>query len=399
MMDYTPVGLAGIDELPWGSHLCQFFASVDDLRETIVPYFKAGLENDERCLLVAMDPLGAEDARSALRAAVGDFDRRELAKQIEIHDVRTWYDAGGVIDAERMAGGLLRSEEQSRADGYNGFRTNGNTGWLRREQWTNFQDYETRVSLGLKGRRMISMCSYCMDSCGPRDVLDVVRRHDVTVGRDRGGWTAVATSGDEVARRSATEQRLSLLVQELEHRIKNSLATVQALAGSTIRSARSLDEFGKSFNGRIEALARTHSMLIAGDQGHVVLRELVENELAMYGDEKADRVTIAGPDIVLSAQPAMAFGMALHELTTNAVKHGALSARGGKLEVVWRRIADGLAFEWIEKDVYLLAQPARMGFGTQLLRRLLPHQLGARVDMNFDSGGLRAKIEIPLDRA
>lgn len=114
MSDHAP-------ELPCGSHLCQFFASGDELRDTIVPYCKAGLENDERCLLVAMDPFGADDARSALRAAVGDFDRRELAKQREIHDVRTWYAAAGAIDSGRMADGLLRSEEQARADGFNGF--------------------------------------------------------------------------------------------------------------------------------------------------------------------------------------------------------------------------------------------------------------------------------------
>ncbi|WP_426615295.1 MEDS domain-containing protein [Bradyrhizobium sp. McL0616] len=81
MSGHAPVGLAGIDELPWGSHLCQFFANGDELRDAIVPYFKAGLENDERCLLVAMAPFGADDARSALRAAVGDLDRRELEKQ------------------------------------------------------------------------------------------------------------------------------------------------------------------------------------------------------------------------------------------------------------------------------------------------------------------------------
>ncbi|MCD9112336.1 sensor histidine kinase [Bradyrhizobium japonicum] len=386
----------GIDELPWGSHLCQFFANGDELRDAIVPYFKAGLENDERCLLVAMAPFGADDAHSALRAAVGDFDRRELEKQIEIHDVRTWYAAAGAIDSERMADGLLRSEEQARDGGYNGFRTNGNIGWLRRDQWTDFQGYEARVSRGLKGRRMISLCSYCLDGCGPPDVLDVACRHDVTLGRNGGGWTAMAAGGDELARRSATEQRLSLLAQELEHRIKNSLATVQALAGSTIRNAHSLEEFEKSFNGRIGALSRTHSMLTAGGQEHVALRELLENELAMYSDESRDRVSMAGPDVVLGAQPAMAFGMALHELTTNAIKHGALSPRGGKLEVVWNRVANGLAFVWIEKDVYLSSQPARMSFGTQLLRRLLPHQLGARVDMNFNPDGLRANIEIPL---
>ena len=82
MADQAPVGLPGFEGLPWGSHACHFYPSADVLRDVVVPYLKAGLENDERCLLVAMYPFGAEDARDALRAALGDFERRELAKQI-----------------------------------------------------------------------------------------------------------------------------------------------------------------------------------------------------------------------------------------------------------------------------------------------------------------------------
>src|SRR6201996_881481 len=107
----APSGLDFVDGLPWGSHVCHLFKTRDDLRDIIVPYFKAGLENNERCLLVAMDPFSADDARSALRAAVGDFDRREKTKQIEIHDVRTWYDSDTVIDGEEIVTGLLKSEE------------------------------------------------------------------------------------------------------------------------------------------------------------------------------------------------------------------------------------------------------------------------------------------------
>jgi len=87
--------------MPWGSHVCQFFSNGSDLRDTLVPYFKAGLENNERCLLVAMEPFAADDARSALRAAVGDFDRRERRKQIEIRDVRAWYNSDSIINGER----------------------------------------------------------------------------------------------------------------------------------------------------------------------------------------------------------------------------------------------------------------------------------------------------------
>jgi len=170
---YAATGLQTLGELPWGSHVCQFFSNGADLRDTLVPYFKAGLENNERCLLVAMEPFTADDARSALRAAVGDFDRRERRKQIEIHDVRAWYNSDSIINGEEIVAGLLASEEQARADGYNGFRTHGNIGWLGRNQWEDLQEYEAGVTRGLRGRRMISMCSYCLDSCGSKELLDV----------------------------------------------------------------------------------------------------------------------------------------------------------------------------------------------------------------------------------
>src|SRR5215469_5489606 len=106
MSAHAPSGLDFAGELPWGAHVCQFFRTGDDLRDTLVPYFKAGLENNERCLLVAMDPFSADDARSALRSAVADFDRREKAKQIEVHDVHAWYDSASPIEGEVIVGGL-----------------------------------------------------------------------------------------------------------------------------------------------------------------------------------------------------------------------------------------------------------------------------------------------------
>jgi len=114
---YAATGLQTLGELPWGSHVCQFFSNGADLRDTLVPYFKAGLENNERCLLVAMEPFTADDARSALRAAVGDFDRRERRKQIEIHDVRAWYNSDSVINGEEIVAGRHTVQNSFLVDG------------------------------------------------------------------------------------------------------------------------------------------------------------------------------------------------------------------------------------------------------------------------------------------
>jgi PAS domain S-box-containing protein len=513
-------------EVPWGSHLCQFFADGADLRETLVPYFKAGLENNERCLMVAMSPFGVEDARSALRAAVADFDRRERQRQIEIHDVRAWYNSDTVINGEEIVTGLLASEEQARLDGYNGFRTHGNIGWLGRNQWSDFQEYETGVTQGLKGRRMISMCSYCLNNCGAEDVLDVMTRHSLVVTKRNGGWSSVAvtpydsdnrtaqrhapttaqqlsailetipaaiyttdkdgylahfneaavklwgyrpeigkqrwcgSSGifmfdgtavphdqcamakaiesaepvygvegyverpdgariacaafptpmfDEdghvigginmlvdISRQKAVQEQQSILVRELDHRIKNNLATIQAIAGTTIRNARSMDDFQEAFSGRIAALSKTHSLLTDNAQQHVPLRQLLKNELEIYEDGEGERISLAGPDVLLPAHFAVSYGMSIHELTTNALKYGALSTLGGTLKVNWTLEGSSLNLKWEESNVPIAGPPTRVGFGTQLLRRLLPHQLGARVDMTFEPDGLKAEISTEI---
>jgi two-component sensor histidine kinase len=394
MSTHAPSGLDVMNELPWGSHVCQFFRTGDDLRETLVPYFKAGLENNERCLLVAMDPFSVEDARSALRAAVGDFDRREKRSQIEMHDVRAWYNSDSVINGEEIVGSLLQSEEKARSDGYTGLRTNGNIGWVHRNQWIDFQDYEARVTRGLQGRRMISMCSYCLEACNSADVLDVISRHTLTLGKSQGGWCAIA--GADTAEQKAIHDRQAVLLREMDHRIKNSLATVQAIAGSTIRSARSMEEFQHSFNGRIGALARTHSLLTERSHNQVSLRQLLANELELYADGDGKRVVLSGPDVVLPANIAVSFGMAIHELTTNAIKYGALSVLGGQLQVMWEWRAPNLELRWDERNVPALSEPRRTGFGTQLLKRLLPLQFGAEVGMRFAADGLKAAISMPI---
>ena len=233
---YANTGLPSLGEMPWGSHVCQFFSNSSDLRDTLVPYFKAGLENNERCLLVAMEPFTADDARSALRAAVGDFDRRERRKQIEIHDVRAWYNSDSIINGEEIVAGLLASEEQARADGYNGFRTHGNIGWLGRNQWEDFQDYEAGVTRGLRGRRMISMCSYCLDSCGSKELLDVTTRHSHALTRQRDGWSCIAVTPHEPNGRGLNGDVVDVRKLDPRRYRRSRIASVSGTPETYIRS-------------------------------------------------------------------------------------------------------------------------------------------------------------------
>ena len=204
----------------------------------------------------------------------------------------------------------------------------------------------------------------------------------------------------DIAERKRAEEQRSLLVRELHHRVKNTLATVQAIMGSTARASSTIEEFQQAFTGRILALARTHTSL-AEDQGQsITLRDLLCSELDPFDDGSEHRLRLEGPVIKLPSTIALPLGMAIHELTTNSVRYGSLSVLGGSLSVTWVLTGpedDGeLAIEWVERDGPLVHLPTRRGFGSQLLERVLNSQISARTAITYDPKGLRAYVEVPL---
>ena len=137
-------------------------------------------------------------------------------------------------------------------------------------------------------------------------------------------------------------------------------------------------------------------MLTDNEQRFVPLRQLLKNELEIYEDGEGQRIILSGPEVMLPAHVSVSFAMAIHELTTNALKYGALSVLAGVLRVSWTLDGTRLLMRWEESNVPITRQPTRVGFGSQLLQRLLPHQLGARVDMKFAPDGLKADISIEI---
>src|SRR5262249_22128717 len=159
---WYPSGLDTIPRLQSGSHLAHVFATGTDLRDVLVPFFKAGLENNERCLWLTGAAFDAEQARSALRAAVSDLDRRDRDKQIEIASGDEWYASGEKPRPADLVGRLLQRAEDALGRGYAGLRTSGNCAWVARDQWSDFLDYEARVQEAVRGRPMVCLCSYCV---------------------------------------------------------------------------------------------------------------------------------------------------------------------------------------------------------------------------------------------
>jgi two-component sensor histidine kinase len=211
---------------------------------------------------------------------------------------------------------------------------------------------------------------------------------------------AMAERDVALAASREAEQRQALLVRELHHRIRNSLAMVQSLLGATARTTGSVAEFYRSFSARIGSLAKTQTLLTEDYWQTAPLRELVLKELRPFAGETQPRYTLTGPEVELSADLAVPVGMALHELTINAAKYGALSVPGGEVEVTWGlRTVDGVRkvhLEWQERGGPPSRAPEREGFGSTLLRKVLPMQTKADVAVEFNDDGLRCRIEVPL---
>jgi two-component sensor histidine kinase len=204
----------------------------------------------------------------------------------------------------------------------------------------------------------------------------------------------------DITDRKRAEERQHLLTRELHHRIKNMLATVQAIAGSTARSVSSIEEFSKHFADRLFSMGRAHTLVTENAWEGASLSDLLRLELDPYDDGSSNRIKLLGPEVYLPADTALALGLGFHELTTNAAKHGALSVFGGEVAVAWsRRVEDDgehLSITWVERDGPPVTTPSRRGFGSQLLQRVLGTQVGGTVSVNYNSAGLQAEIDLPL---
>jgi PAS domain S-box-containing protein len=204
----------------------------------------------------------------------------------------------------------------------------------------------------------------------------------------------------DITERKRAEEHQNLLVAELDHRVKNVLARVAVVAMYTRESSNSMDEFVNALDGRIQSMADAHALLSQSRWHGAGLADLVRRQLAPY--TSSANTQINGPDITLTATATQAVAMVLQELITNALKYGALSTSGGLVSVSWDRQASGdsmarLALAWRETGGPITVTPTRSGYGTSLIRELIPHELGGTVDLVFASDGVRCDIEIPLE--
>ena len=194
----------------------------------------------------------------------------------------------------------------------------------------------------------------------------------------------------DVSERKAAEEAREALVAELDHRVKNVLASVQSLAAQSARKTTSMDAFLKTLNGRLQAMAAAHTLLTRTRWRGAEIGDVIGAEL---GPLAHGRARWSGPPVVLTARATNALALALHELATNAIKFGALSTEAGRVEVRWfARVGGGFELTWAERRGPPVDPPARQGFGTMLLERVTGRELGGSAEVEFRHDGVRATL-------
>jgi PAS domain S-box-containing protein len=203
----------------------------------------------------------------------------------------------------------------------------------------------------------------------------------------------------EIEQRRKSEAQQLLLINELNHRVKNTLATVQSIVAQTSRAGRSAQEVRAAIEGRLLALSAAHDLLTRHNWEGADVREVVERATAPFTTAAEPRIRASGPGVTLTPQQALAISMALHELATNAAKYGALSVLGGWADVRWRTNGGRLQLTWEERGGPPVTPPANRGFGSRLLERGLAGDLQGEVSLDFRATGVCCRISAPLDRA
>lgn len=221
-----------------------------------------------------------------------------------------------------------------------------------------------------------------------------LENHRVSVDRDGKHFIGIT---QDVTRRKKAEKRITMLMRELAHRVKNQYAVILAMIRETNSQARSPEEFETLIRSRITALSRSHDLLVHGDWEHADLHGLIVTHLDSFGVR--DRLTTEGPEVLLSATAAQYIGMAFHELATNAAKHGAFSVPEGRVSVTWSLAGEAeqrwLTLRWEETGGPAVSQGKASGFGTKVLEQLTPAAVGGEAKVEPRVSGLVWELKAP----
>jgi PAS domain S-box-containing protein len=223
-------GIGIVDSLPWGTHLCQFYETKQDLLDVLVPYFKTGLENNELCVWITSRPLEESEAREAMMEAVPHFDSYVQREQMEIIPYTDWYLQDGSFSQQGVLDAASNRITAMADKGYSGIRASGNVGWLQKQSWEDFTRYEEVVGSLIGKHQMMTICSYPLAMCGVRESLDVMKNHRLALIKHQGVWQVIENS---------EQRRTELALRKTEEKYRNLFENTQdgmeVIDGSTGR--------------------------------------------------------------------------------------------------------------------------------------------------------------------
>jgi PAS domain S-box-containing protein len=204
----------------------------------------------------------------------------------------------------------------------------------------------------------------------------------------------------DITEQKHSEEKTNLLLRELNHRVKNTLAMLQSIANQTLKNSRTPEEFKKAFSGRIRSLAAAHTLLSDKEWEPINLYKLLRDQVNVYVDDIDKQLVIEGDEATLGPEEALALGMVLHELATNAAKYGAISIANGYIQIITKTSKvegeDFLTLNWKEINGPTVTPPQTTGFGSIMIKRSLDKIVGSKVHLEYLPEGVEAKIELPL---
>ena len=214
---------------------------------------------------------------------------------------------------------------------------------------------------------------------------------------DSGSVASIFTQGSDVTERVRAENHQKLLINELNHRVKNTLSSIQSIVSQTLRGAQTKEEASTAITNRILALSRAHNVLTAENWDGAELHTMVESSLEAFQVEGRDAIHVRGPDLRVGPHAAMSIALAIHELATNAVKYGALSCPEGTVDVRWKLSGEDFEFAWTENGGPRVVLGERKGFGSRLILRVLPAQLRGTAEIVYRPEGVVFVLKSTLD--
>ena len=420
---------SGIDLLGsvvWGTHACLFYRTKEDLIGILVPYFKAGLENNEFCMWITSDPLDPTEAKSAMRKAMPDFDKYLKKAQIEILPHDQWYLDGGAFDRQRVMNGWMNKLNLALNNGYAGARITGNTSWLNEKFWDSFIEYEHQINETIDRLPIIVVCTYRLDGCGTSEIVDVVNNHQLAIIEKEDKWKIAKNAERKRAEKRAREYQAQLkslasqltlaeererhrLAIELHDRISQSLVIskikLEALrkSGYDRKLDKALDDVCNSISQTIQD-TRTLTFDLSSPVLHELGFEMAVSEWLTNQIQKKHGITVEfeadGEAKPLEDDIRILLFRDVRELLTNVVAH----ARAHKVKVSIKRLGeqisitvedDGVGFDPVE----VASMAAKRGeFGLFSIQERL-ERLGGHLEI--ESGprcGCRVKIVAPLKK-